>query len=91
MEDLGIEVPQSEAKRADIEKQNRFKASLDKRVTQMIVNGPNHNIPLFGDFIDQTMAQIMSDVPDRGEIPNEAELYQDYIEDEQFYDEEFLP
>jgi len=54
VEDLGTVVPESDAIRADIEKQNRFKTALNNRVTQMIINVDSYYQP-FEDFINENL------------------------------------
>jgi len=74
-EDLGIPVPQSEAQRADIEKQNRFKTALDNRVTNLVRNGSERNIPLFRNFLEESF-NAEYDRPKVGYVPGDEEFYE---------------
>jgi len=77
-EDLGIPIPQSEAQRVDIEKQNRFKTALDTRVTNLVKAGPNNNIPLFRNFIEESFNAEYDpgSQPQRYYVPGDEEFYE---------------
>ena len=75
-DDLGIAVPQSAEKRTEIEKQSNFKSVLDKRVTQLVRDGAERNIPLFRNFLEESFNAEYERPIGGGYVPGDEEFYE---------------